>query len=316
MHTSSTPRFLISVNTCSQYLAPSPPVPTHKPRMSRLPSTLTPIAAYTGRLATWPSRIFTTIASMNTTGYTRSSGRFSHSASSPSTRSVIFEIVSREIDVEYTSARWALDLTGRQAFRGERDDHRVDPVEPALTLADRLRLERPVTIAWVVDHHRADLGDHCLRASPVTRVATVAAVSGVLRVTEMLFHLDFEAGLEDLLGQIAQQTARAHQAAAIGTGLLDELLRERPIRALLTISCRRRHRHILHCHHLSFPASNRLLADRLGEDDDDRLGEDGRVCFVLSGDVVGSVCGRVEAGPVSRRDATSGSGGRPGARRR
>jgi hypothetical protein len=45
MHTSSTPRFLISVSTCNQYLAPSPPVPTHSPRMSRWPSTVTPIAA-------------------------------------------------------------------------------------------------------------------------------------------------------------------------------------------------------------------------------------------------------------------------------
>jgi hypothetical protein len=68
MQTSSTPRFLISVSTCSQYLAPSPPVPTHNPKMSRCPSTLTPIAVYTGRLATWPSRILTTMASMNTTG--------------------------------------------------------------------------------------------------------------------------------------------------------------------------------------------------------------------------------------------------------
>ena len=35
--TSSTPRFLISVSTCSQYLAPSPPSPAHRPRMSRVP---------------------------------------------------------------------------------------------------------------------------------------------------------------------------------------------------------------------------------------------------------------------------------------
>ena len=41
MSTSSTPRFLISVRTCSQYLAPSPPSPAHSPRMSRRPSTVT-----------------------------------------------------------------------------------------------------------------------------------------------------------------------------------------------------------------------------------------------------------------------------------
>jgi hypothetical protein len=44
MHTSATPRFLISVRTCSQYLAPAPPSPAHSPRMSRSPSTLTPKA--------------------------------------------------------------------------------------------------------------------------------------------------------------------------------------------------------------------------------------------------------------------------------
>ena len=44
MHTSLAPRFLISVSTCAQYLAPSPPSPAHRPRMSRVPSTVTPMA--------------------------------------------------------------------------------------------------------------------------------------------------------------------------------------------------------------------------------------------------------------------------------
>jgi hypothetical protein len=44
MQTSSTPRFLISVSTPSQNLAPSPPSPAHKPRMSRSPPQDTPIA--------------------------------------------------------------------------------------------------------------------------------------------------------------------------------------------------------------------------------------------------------------------------------
>src|ERR1700678_3005167 len=50
MHTSATPRFLISVRTCNQYLAPSPPSPAHNPKMSRSPSTVTPMATYMGRL--------------------------------------------------------------------------------------------------------------------------------------------------------------------------------------------------------------------------------------------------------------------------
>ena len=49
-------------------LAPSPPVPAHNPSTSRTPPQLMPNATYTGRLATWPSRIFTKIASIRTTG--------------------------------------------------------------------------------------------------------------------------------------------------------------------------------------------------------------------------------------------------------
>jgi len=45
MHTSSVPRLVISVRTCSQNFAPCPPVPIHKPSTSRVPSTVTPIAA-------------------------------------------------------------------------------------------------------------------------------------------------------------------------------------------------------------------------------------------------------------------------------
>ena len=46
-----------------------------------------------GRLATWPSRIFTLIASMKITAYTGSSGRLCQSARPSMTRSVIVVIV-------------------------------------------------------------------------------------------------------------------------------------------------------------------------------------------------------------------------------
>lgn len=80
--------------------APSPPVgPSHMPNTSRSPSKLTPIATYTGRFATWESRTLIMIASINNTGYIRSSGRVCHAVMSSTTRSVIFEIVSREMSV-------------------------------------------------------------------------------------------------------------------------------------------------------------------------------------------------------------------------
>jgi hypothetical protein len=43
MHTSATPRFFSSVSTCNQNLAPSPPSPSHRPKMSRSPFTVTPM---------------------------------------------------------------------------------------------------------------------------------------------------------------------------------------------------------------------------------------------------------------------------------
>ncbi len=60
----------------------------------------------------------------------------------------------------------------------------------------------------------------------------VAALDGVLRIAEMFFYLDLQPGLEDLLGEFRTQTIRADQAFAIGTSLIDELLRECPIRRL------------------------------------------------------------------------------------
>src|SRR5512135_2604909 len=44
-NTSATPRFFRSVSTLSQNLAPSPPVPAHRPSTSLRPSTVTPMAA-------------------------------------------------------------------------------------------------------------------------------------------------------------------------------------------------------------------------------------------------------------------------------
>jgi hypothetical protein len=66
-NTSATPRLRSSVNTAIQNFADSPPPsPNHMPKMSLCPSRSTPIAAYTGRFPTCPSRTLTVIASMKT----------------------------------------------------------------------------------------------------------------------------------------------------------------------------------------------------------------------------------------------------------
>ncbi len=96
MGMSSTPRFFGSFITRSQNLAPSD-VSIQRPRMSFVPSAVTPSATYTALFRTRPSsRIFTHRASKKTNGYIASSGRFCHSATVSSTASVMLEIRSGE----------------------------------------------------------------------------------------------------------------------------------------------------------------------------------------------------------------------------
>ena len=69
MHTSATPRPFSSDSTLSQNLADSPAAgPIHRPSTCLAPSQSIPMATYTARLATTPSRILTISASMKTTG--------------------------------------------------------------------------------------------------------------------------------------------------------------------------------------------------------------------------------------------------------
>ena len=60
-------------------------------------------------------------------------------------------------------------------------------------------------------------GDHRLRTGPVANVGTVAALDGMLRVAEVLSHLDLEAGRQDLLRQAGQQpSSRRDQPRRLG----------------------------------------------------------------------------------------------------
>lgn len=163
---------------------------------------------------------------MKVTGYTRSNGRFGHLANSPGTRSVILEIVSREMFVEYTSARWASTSPGVKPFAVNEITIESTPSSRRWFFADRCRFEAAVTISWHFQLDRVDLGDHRLRTGPVATVATVAALDSVFRIAEMLFHLDLQAGLEDLLREIAQQPSGADKVPAVCSCLVDELLSE------------------------------------------------------------------------------------------
>jgi hypothetical protein len=85
----------------------------------------------------------------------------------------------------------------------------------------------------------------------------VAALGGVLRMADVLVHLDLQAGLEHLLRETGQQTARPDKTDPVGTCLRHQLISQQPIRPLLLVVLLRwlRHHHILVCHCLSSPAS-------------------------------------------------------------
>lgn len=125
------------------------------------------------------------------------------------------------------------DLTRGEPFRCERQHQTVHTGQATLPLPDDLGLERAVAVAGHVDLDRADLGHHRLGPDPVAGVPPVAADRVVGLVTEMIAHLDLERRLDDLLGQAAQQTPRAHQRDPFRPGpvhqLPSELLTRGPV---------------------------------------------------------------------------------------
>ena len=90
-------------------------------------------------------------------------------------------------------------------------------------LAHDLRFERPVTITRDVHLDRADIGDHGLCARAVTRVATVAALDGMLAMADVAVHLALQPGLKHTLREVTKETAPARKCHPLGLGPLDEL---------------------------------------------------------------------------------------------
>src|SRR5262249_42256106 len=111
------------------------------------------------------------MASMNTTGYTRSNGRCCHSAIDSSTRSVMRLIVSRHTSAPLS--HMAPPLAGGQPLGHQRPHQPVPPSQPPLTFTHDLGFEGAVAVPRHVHLDRADVGHHRLGADPVARVAAV-----------------------------------------------------------------------------------------------------------------------------------------------
>jgi hypothetical protein len=116
---------------------------------------LMPIATYTGRLATVPSRTFSTIASIRITGYTGSSGRDCQAFISPTTASMTLETSSADLGVVHLGQVGG-DVAGGHSL-GVNDNHGlIEPGQAPLMLGNHGRLERP---GPVPGHRQRDLTD-------------------------------------------------------------------------------------------------------------------------------------------------------------
>lgn len=97
-----------------------------------------------------------------------------------------------------------IDLRGVQ-----RDDLVLQPAQPAGALRDELRGERALTIARLIQLHRADLGGHRLAVRAIAVIAVPAA--GVGLPDQVLGQLRTHPTLEHGLEPLVQKAVRASQ---------------------------------------------------------------------------------------------------------
>jgi hypothetical protein len=160
---------------------------------------------------------------MKITGYTGSSGRFSplrHTVHDPvgdGGDGLLGHL--RPIDLGQVRG----DLAVGEPCGGQRDHQVIHAGQAPLPLGHELRLERGLPIPRHLDLHRAGLGQHRLGPLAVAGVLTVAADRVVLAIAEMVIHLALQSGLDDHLGQPAQQPAFARQLQPLSPSPLAQL---------------------------------------------------------------------------------------------
>ena len=122
------------------------------------------------------------------------------------------------------------DIPRRQTTAIEREDLLVEPLEPALALADDLRVKRPVAVPRGVDRHRPVLGHQCLRRAPVPGVPGAAGRLQMRLKAQVVGELHLHRSLDKPLRQLRKQTARPDDLLlALGAGeqLIDHAVREK-----------------------------------------------------------------------------------------
>jgi hypothetical protein len=109
-----------------------------------------------------------------------------------------------------------------RALGVQRDHVARQAVEPAGALGDGDRFEAGVAVPGHRQLDIADLGGDRLGVDAVAAVARPAARRVVALITEMVGHLDLEAGLENLAHQPRQQAALASQVHPLLPGTRHE----------------------------------------------------------------------------------------------
>ena len=135
-----------------------------------------------------------------------------------------------------------LDVSHRHPAGVQRDDHVLQPTQPAGALGHQRRPERAVPVSRLVQRDIPDLGPHRLRRGPVAGVARPIPDPVALLVTQVIGQLRRHPSLQDGLDHLGQEPARTSQRDTTLIGRRHQLIQ-----------------HLVGEHLTTQPASLRLL---------------------------------------------------------
>jgi hypothetical protein len=118
------------------------------------------------------------------------------------------------------------DLPVGQPFRGQGNDHVVDPGQPPLPLGDDFRLEAGIPVPRHRNLDRPGAGEHGLLAVAVAGITAIPARRVILLIAEVVIQLALQGAFDHHLGQPAQQPALAGQLQPAGAGPLGKLAQD------------------------------------------------------------------------------------------
>ena len=104
-----------------------------------------------------------------------------------------------------------LDLPSRHPSGIQRDDLVVKSGDAALSVRDQLRLEVTVSIAGNVDGDVTLVAFEGFAAGAIAGIATATAIGSVFLVAQVVSHFSLEDTLNQVLGQLFQQTILAEE---------------------------------------------------------------------------------------------------------